>query len=336
VSDLRSQRFRAEREADWRRLEAIVTRLERRGPRHLSTDDLLALPVLYRGVLSSLSVARSTSLDMAVIDYLESLAARAYFFVYGGRTTLAAKLGGFFAVDWPLAVQGLWRQTLLSAAVMLIGLVVGYALTAGDPDWFYAFLPPELAAGRGPEASTEALRAALYDGGGPDAGAEGLSVFSTYLFTHNARVALFAFALGFAFALPTAMLVAYNGCMLGAIIALYVSRGLGVELGGWLMIHGATELFAVTLAGAAGFRIGWAVAFPGQASRLDAAAAAGRQAGLVMAGVVAMLVVAGLLEGFGRQMITSDLVRYAVAAGTAAFWGAYFYWPRAGRGDRHD
>jgi hypothetical protein len=44
--------------------------------------------------------------------------------------------------------------------------------------------------------------------------------------------------------------------------------------------------------------------------------------------VVAMLLVAGALEGFGRQLITSDAVRYAVAGLSAMGWGAYFYAPR--------
>jgi hypothetical protein len=47
-----------------------------------------------------------------------------------------------------------------------------------------------------------------------------------------------------------------------------------------------------------------------------------------MAGVVVMLFVAGLLEGFARQLITLDAVRYAVALGSAAVWGGYFYLPR--------
>ncbi|MGZ6027729.1 MAG: stage II sporulation protein M, partial [Caulobacteraceae bacterium] len=96
------------------------------------------------------------------------------------------------------------------------------------------------------------------------------------------------------------------------------------------MIHGVTELFAVTLAGAAGFSIGWAVAFPGERSRVDAAADAGRRAGTVMAGVVVMLFVAGLLEGFGRQLIVDDVARLSIAGATAVIWGVYFYLPRPG------
>ena len=43
-----SRRFRGERESEWRRLEAIVERAERKGVKALEDDDLLALPVLYR------------------------------------------------------------------------------------------------------------------------------------------------------------------------------------------------------------------------------------------------------------------------------------------------
>ena len=54
------------------------------------------------------------------------------------------------------------------------------------------------------------------------------------------------------------LLILINGCMLGALFALFAAKGLGFELGGWLLIHGTTELFAIVLAGAAGFRIGCA------------------------------------------------------------------------------
>jgi uncharacterized membrane protein SpoIIM required for sporulation len=94
------------------------------------------------------------------------------------------------------------------------------------------------------------------------------------------------------------------------------------------MIHGTTELFALVLAGASGFALGWSVAFPGARTRVDAVGAAGRRAATVMVGVVVMLLVAGLLEGFARQLVQLDLARYAVAAGMLALWLAYFYWPR--------
>jgi uncharacterized membrane protein SpoIIM required for sporulation len=321
---LKSHRFRAEREADWARLERLMDRAETRGAKALSDADLLAVPVLYRATLSSLSVARATSLDQGVIDYLESLTTRAYFFVYGARSTLLERIARFFARDWPNAVRGLWRETVVSAGIGIVGALVAAFLVLRDPDWFYAFISRELASGRDPAASTEFLRKGLYDK--PNAG-DDLASFAAFLFTHNAQIALLAFAVGFAFCAPTVLILAANGCMLGAVLALYFSRGLGWQEGGWLMIHGVTELFAITLAGAAGLKIGWTLAFPGERARVEAAAAAGRAAGVVAAGVVVMLFVAGILEGFGRQLITDDLTRYAIAAGSALVWGLYFYRP---------
>jgi uncharacterized membrane protein SpoIIM required for sporulation len=324
---LKSQRFRQEREGDWRRLESLMDRVEKGSPASLTDEELLAVPVLYRATLSALSVARATSLDQALTAYLETLTARAYFFVYGPRSTLLSRFTDFLTRDWPAAVRNLWRETLASAGLMLLGIVVSATLTLQDSDWYYSFIDPELAAGRDPTASTESLRKGLYDGAGQD----GLSAFATFLFTHNAQVAILSFALGFAFGVPTAVLMAMNGAMMGAMLVLYFSHGLGFELGGWLAIHGVTEIFALILAGAAGFKIGWAMAFPGDRDRIDAATEAGRSAATVMGGVVVMLMFAGLLEGFGRQLITSDIARYAIAGISGLLWCLYFYGPRPGR-----
>ena len=301
----------------------MLARAERKSAKALSDDELLALPILYRGALSSLSVARETSLDLELITYLEDLCTRAYFFVYGVRTSASSRIGTFFAHDWPAAVRSLWKETIAAFALTLIGVLAGYLLVRGDPSWYGSFVPAELAGGRDFQASAEDLRRTLYH----EQGAQGLSAFATFLFTHNSQVAMLCFALGFAFGVPTAMLLIHNGAMLGAILALFVSRSLGFELGGWLIIHGSTEFFAIILAGAGGFRIGWSVVFPGEESRMDAAATAGRKAALVMAGVVVMLMTAGLLEGFGRQLITVDSLRYAVGLLMLLFWLGYFYIP---------
>jgi len=326
---LKSQRFRQEREADWRRLERLMDKAEKRSAASLTDDEILAVPVLYRATLSALSVARETSLDRGLTDYLETLAARAYFFVYGSRSTLRGRLAVFFRHEWPAAVRRVWPETVAAALLTVIGIIAAVVLTAQDPDWFHSFIPAELASGRDPAASTETLRAGLYH----DKGSDGLSVFATYLFTHNAQVALLAFALGFVFCAPTSLLLLYNGAMLGALFTLYVSRGLGFELGGWIFIHGVTEIFAIILAGAAGLRIGWTVAFPGDRPRQEAVAEAGRTAGVVMGGVVVMLFLAGLLEGFGRQLVTNDFARYGIAGATAVLWAAYFYGSRGTRSD---
>lgn len=321
-ASLRSLRFRTEREATWQRLDALLTQIEKRSARSLSDEDILAIPTLYRATLSSLSVARATSLDQALVDYLEALSARAYFFVYGTRTTLVQRVGEFFMNTWPNAVRALWRETLASGLIMIAGAVGAFFLVRSDPAFFFSFVPGDLAGGRDPSATTEALRATLH---GEAVEQSQLSVFATFLFTHNAQIALFAFALGIAFCLPSVLLIAYNGCTLGAMYAVFDAHGLTVPFSAWVFVHGVTELFAITLAGAAGLRIGWAVAFPGALTRLQAAERAGREGGVVMIGVVIMLFVAGLLEGFARQQVQDDAVRGAIAVVSGVIWFSYFY-----------
>jgi uncharacterized membrane protein SpoIIM required for sporulation len=318
---LKSHRFRAEREAAWKELEALLDKFEKGRAVRLSDEEIIALPVLYRAALSSLSVARAISLDQNLIAYLESLSTRAYFCVYGTRARLGERIAGFFAHGWRAAVRSLWIETLFSAGLTFLGIVVAYVMTRTGADWFYSFIPADLAQGRDPTASTADLKNAIFSTPQTD----GLAVFATFLFNHNTEVAFLAFALGFACCLPTAFLMILNGATLGALLALYAEHGLGFEFGGWVLIHGVTELFAVTLAGAAGFKLGWAFAFPGNLSRADALAAAGRTAAIVMAGVVIMLAVAGLLEGFARQLITSTALRYTIAIATGAFWLSFFY-----------
>ena len=323
-----TRRFREEREADWVAFDALLTKLEKKGASALTSDELLQLPVLYRATLSSLSIARATSLDKALLDHLEALSMRGYFLVYGVRESRAARLRRFILYDWPAAVRAVWKETVVIALVIILGAITSWSLVASNPEWYYNFVPDEMAGGRDPRASVEYLRSTL--GHGPDAESEqnGLHVFATFLFTHNSGVSIMSFALGFAFGVPTLMLEYYQGIGLGAMLAVFTSKGLGVDFGGWLFIHGTTELFAAALSGAAGLRIGTAVLFPGARGRLQAAAVAGRTAGKVMVGVIAMLLVAGLLEGFGRQLITDTAMRYGIGTLMIAFWFGYFYIPR--------
>ena len=318
---MRSVEFRREREATWRELEALIAEADRRGLRRLSAEQLARLPHLYRATLSSLSVARSISLDRALTEYLENLVGRAYFVVYGTRQALRRQLAAFFAWKLPAAIRRARWHLLVAFLAMLAGAVAAFQLTSSDMDHYYAFVG-DMAQGRTPASSTAELRAGLYDGGG--GGSAFLTEFAAHLFSHNARIGILAFSLGFVAGLPTLLLLFYNGLVLGSFAALYHERGLGVDLWGWLLPHGVTELSAVLLCGAAGFLLAHGLVFPGARPRLDSLRERGREAASIVVCAVLMLFAAGLIEGIFRQLVTSIPVRYAVASATAAWWIFYF------------
>lgn len=318
---LRSDRFRLEREGDWKRLEAIVTRMEKGRLRGISDDDLLALPGLYRTVASSLSIARETSLDAATLGYLESLVQRAWFVVYGPRSSLWDWLRGFLGGGWSAAVRAIWLDVLIAFAVMVAGAVVGWLLVSHDPEWYFALVSKGMAGERVPGASAQVLHDTLFGQSKQD----GMSVFAAQLFSNNAQVSILAFALGFAFGVPSLLLLVQNLAVLGAMAWLYYRVGLALDFAGWIAVHGTTELFAILLAGAAGLHIGRSVAFPGNRPVLQATAEAGRRAAVVMTGVVLMLVVAAMLEGFARQLVDETFGRLAIGGFMLMLWSAYFF-----------
>ncbi|MEA2602174.1 MAG: hypothetical protein QOF89_3166 [Acidobacteriota bacterium] len=316
---LKSAQFRREREEAWRELELLLERVESKGLRDLTAAELNRLPVLYRGAASSLSVATAISLDKNLLDYLTALVSRAYICVYGAKRRPQDAIAEFFRHDFPAVVRRYAAFIALSFGLVALGVLAGYRMTAADPERYYSFVSEDRAEGRNPAASTKELRDVLYSRGEGE-----LSIFATFLFTHNSKVGMLCFALGFAAGVPVVFLLLYTGLELGAMAALYASRGLGPELWAWLLPHGVTEIGALCLCGAAGMVLGRAVVFPGRHTRLRNLALQGREVALLAVGAVVMFLVAGAIEGVFRQLVQDVGVRWSLAAVTLVFWAWYF------------
>ncbi|MFT4795210.1 MAG: putative membrane protein SpoIIM required for sporulation [Paracoccaceae bacterium] len=316
---IRSARFRAARQAGWTRLDALVMVVERRGLRALSFAEARELSALYRHAMNSLSTAREITLDAALLVYLEALCARGYLAVYAPQDTLGGLVSRFFRIGAPHAVRACAGHIAVSMGLLLIGAIAGYGLFMEHSAWYDVLVGVDA---RGPGASTDTLRRQLYDGASDPLGE--LAAFASYLFNINATLAIFAFALGVFACAPTVALLVYNGLSLGAFVALFVDRGLGPDIFGWLSIHGVTELSAICIAAAGGLRLGNAVLFPGRRTRGEALRRAGGDAGKLAVVAAMMLVVAAVLEGFGRQLVTSQEARVAIGWGTGALWLAWF------------
>lgn len=317
-AELRSARFRQEREPGWKRLDELVARVERSGPRVLSYDEARELATTYRQAMNSLSVARDISLDRALLAYLESLCARAYLVVYAPQERLGGLFWRLISCGIPQAVRRSSVPLLIGFLALILGAVTGWQLFREDQDWYYFLMPPNLFDLRGPDASTEYLRATLYEGAGSLT--DELTAFSAFLFSHNSRIAVLVFAVGVFWAMPSFVLTFYNGMVLGAFFGLFQSRGLGFDVFAWLSIHGVTELAAVAVACAGGARLGLAVLLPGRRSRREALRHVGDDAVKLAVLAVLMLIVAALVEGFLRQTVQAPWARLSIGWGLGLFW----------------
>jgi uncharacterized membrane protein SpoIIM required for sporulation len=133
-----------------------------------------------------------------------------------------------------------------------------------------------------------------------------------------------AFGFGLTAGVGTTVLLIFNGVHLGSVAGWMMLHGKEKALWGWIMPHGATELLAICLAGAAGYLLAAAIVAPGQLRRSTALKTIGGDALIIELGCMAMLLIAGLIEGFVSPSAIDYPTRLAVLAASLAVWAVYF------------
>ena len=103
-----------------------------------------------------------------------------------------------------------------------------------------------------------------------------------------------------------------------------IKNNLSYPFWGFVFPHGSLELPAIFFAGAAGLLIGQAIVFPGQYRRIDAVKQNGQKAAQLLFGIVPMLVIAGMVEGFfSPNPNIPDALKYLTGIGLFALFVAY-------------
>lgn len=323
--------FAARRNGRWNRLGELLDLVDERGPRALGRDGAQELVRLYRLASTDLNQARSMTANPELIGRLNDLVGRAYRGVHrhGGsdlpRPGIARILTGI--VPDTFASERVWVRAALLA--MLLGAVFGLAAVLFDPALAGDLIPDQFRSGSPAErvAHIEASPERI-DSAGEAAG------FAAFLFTHNIQVSFLAFSLG---ALTIALgwlILAFNGVILGAVAATYLAGGVGTFFIAWVGPHGALELPAIAIAGAAGMRLGDALWFPRGIGRRASLRLGAPPALRLLATAAGLLVIAGMIEGSFSQFSAKTIpywFKITVAACLAAGLVAWLRpWRRGG------
>ena len=301
----------------WERLELLLVRTGRRGLRRLDAAELFELGKLYRWVTSDLAYAQGHRYDPELQHYLNRLVARSHALVYGATVeTGRARIARFFSHTFPMEFRKSWRYIGVCAAITIVWSFVAYAIVSTNPANAYALLPEQIV----PSHITKSLHDSNF-AFTPEYSAQ----MSGFIITNNIRVAIFAFAGGIVtLGLFTIYELTLTGLMVGGLGALFAQAGFGSDYWATIAPHGVIELTAIQVAAGAGLLLSAGVLNPGRLRRRDAIAENGRRAGILIAGVVAMLCVAGMIEGFFSPLRFSMSIRASVGALTAIGLIAYF------------
>lgn len=300
----------AEHDGEWRRLEQL-SRTGRVRAEHV--DEML---MLYQRASTHLSMVRSRIPDALLVARLSRLVLMARSAITGSRAMGWRVVLRFFTHMFPAAcyqARHWWAGSGL-AFVLVVGGLIAYV--AGHPEMHTKLMSQE---------SIDFLVNSQFE-----------DYYSQYqnqnfalrVWTNNAQAAGMALV-GGALIVPTLFAFWQNALHIGIQGGIMVANDRGELFFGLIAPHGLLEMSAFVLAFAVGLRIGWSWINPGPGrTRGQSLAEAGRAGIVVALGLVAVLAVAGLIEGF----VTPNLPAFAaIPIGAVAFLAFVGYVGFAGR-----
>ncbi len=294
------------RQGAWTRLGELNRRRRLTGA---EADELLDG---YQRVATDLSMVRSTAPDPSLVTHLSVLLGRARLRSAGTRALGWSVVGRFFLEDFPAALYRLrWWWGLTALANVVVGLALGAWLVANPVVENTLMTPAEV-------SQLVNVSFESYYSQNP------ASSFSTLVWVNNSWVSAQCIAFG-VLGLPVVYVLWQNITNVAVIGSLMHLHDRGDLFWGLILPHGLLELTAVFVAAGVGLRLFWSWVAPGPMTRMASLAREGRTAAGVALGLVAVLLLSGVIEGFVTPSALPTWARVAIGVAALAAFLTYVF-----------
>jgi uncharacterized membrane protein SpoIIM required for sporulation len=291
--------FTKQKETQWQLLRDVLA-----DPALAKEHDL---PKMIRQLSHDLAIAKSRLYSPSLVNYLNQLMLMGHQQLYKPTNRFFAPLWKFIKFDLPRSLEDL-RQYVVWAHVLFYGVaLIAMVITLIDPDFIRNVIS---------NAQVVDIEE-MYDPLSKHYGKERESdsdflMFGYYIF-NNISIAFQSFVGGIILGFGALYVLLFNALYLGVISGHIVNIDYGSTFFSFVITHGAFELTAIVLSGAAGSVIGLNLLRPGSYSRVDALKMSGKKALPLMFAAFLMLVIAAFIEAFwsSSQTIPHE-VKYAV------------------------
>jgi len=309
--------FESRYQPEWQRFAQMLDALER-GKTQSKACETFASD--YRRICQQLALAQERGYSSHLVDPLQQLAMRGHQQLYRHRSQLGINVLSFVLADFPRLVRAQWRFVLV-ASLLFFGSLIGMGLLVYFfPDLVYSVVSPEQVT----EMESMYDPAARRIGQAVTRGSSEDWMMFGYYIMNNIGIAFQTFATGLIFGLGSLFFLFFNGLMIGAVAGHLSGIGYGQTFWSFVIGHGAFELSAIALAGAAGLKLGWALLAPGPLPRSEALRLAAKISVQLICGVMLFLLIAAFIEAYWSSMsATRPLTKYLVGAGLWALVASY-------------
>lgn len=295
--------FSAVNSDKWSRLHELAYKRSLTGQ---EADELLRL---YQVTSSHLSLLRSVAPESGLSASLSATLAQSRTRFTGARSNFMDDVAKFFVISLPAAFYRLRWLTLWCG--------IAFCLVAAAYAWWIGSSPEALKAAFG---SDERVRQYVEEDFINYYSENPAASFAGAVWTNNAWICAQAVALGITgFWVP--MILFMNAQGVGVAAGVFASVGKSDVFFSYILPHGMMELTAVFIAAAAGLKIFWAWIVPGPRTRSQAVAQEGRSLITVALGLVLVLFISGIVEGFVTPSFLPVWAKLAIGAAVlAAYW----------------
>jgi uncharacterized membrane protein SpoIIM required for sporulation len=283
------------------------------GPDELATQ--------FTELVNDLGYAKTFYPKSQVTVYLNGLASSKYLSIYSNKKEETSRLRRFFVLELPLVVRKHHQMLFYSLLVFVVFALIAVFSSAKDQEFVRGVLGSEYV-----EMTEENIAK------GDPFGVykqEGQLYMFLAIALNNIRVAFNMFVAGFFAGIGTVYMLFKNGVMLGSFQYFFFAKGLGWESILVIWIHGALEISAIVIAGAAGLVVGRSLLFPGTYTHLQSLRMGVKDGLKIMIGLVPVFLCAAFFEGYiTRHTGMPVWLSLFILIGSFAFIGWYFiYYP---------
>lgn len=280
----------------WKAFETLLVKMEGSGPTKMTAKELRQYLNLFQRISHHLAYAKTHYPDSDLVTYLNALLARGHNHIYVTKKGGMKQIFHYLKYGYPSHINELKYYVLASTLVFMFGALISFIMTYVNESNAGYFLPDYL------------INNINYD---MDSSVDwNYPLVSSQIMVNNILVSLKAFVYGITLGIGTFYILLQNGFILGSLTGLIYLKGNPHIYWSLILPHGVLELTAIFISGACGFILAKSLLIPGKYSRKHAIIKGAKEATSLIMGVVFMLAIAGVIEGFFTPLAISPYIKH--------------------------
>jgi len=305
----------------WQQFEKLIETMEGKPDGTTAANiPVEEFPRRYRKLCNHYGLAKTRHYSPALVDSLHNLVLRGHRQLYKRKTRLIWATINFMARDFPSTLRQQLPAFWIAFALFYIPLSAVGIATYRNPTLVYSIL----------RESDVVSMESMYTPKNWKIGRTGKQRSETdfqmfgYYIRHNITIGFQTFAGGMVFGIGSVLTLIFNGLMIGGVAGYLSHPPYGSVFWQFVLGHGALELTAIVISGAAGLLLGYSIVRPGRYRRVDSLRLQAPVALKLVMGAAVMFLGAAFIEAFWSSFPLPAAVKYTFAGCNWALVAFYF------------